>query len=74
MTLHCPVCGVVSLSKRQRQVLMLASNGYTANEIAHYLEIGYETVKYHLSRIRQQFNVTTTAAAVAIALSEGIIE
>ena len=53
---------------------MLASNGYTANEIAHYLEIGYETVKYHLSRIRQQFNVTTTAAAVAIALSEGIIE
>jgi len=43
-----------SLTRRQRQVLELASHGYTTEEIARLMGISRRTVSYHLKGIRSR--------------------
>ncbi len=46
------------LTRRQRQVLELASHGYANAEIANLLGLSRRTVSYHLKGIKTQISVT----------------
>lgn len=47
-----------SLTRRQRQVLDLASHGYSNAQIASLMGISRRTVSYHLKGIKTQISVT----------------
>jgi DNA-binding NarL/FixJ family response regulator len=51
------------LSERQQEVLSLLLDGYTNRQIGVQLDLGDETVKYHVTNIFQKFNVNTRMQA-----------
>lgn len=63
----------VKLTKRELQLLVLASNGATSPQIAGELLISPSTVKTHFDNIRFKLAVPDRAAAVAVAIRSGMI-
>jgi DNA-binding CsgD family transcriptional regulator len=57
----------VDLSARQREILLLLSEGKSNKEIAEALKIGYGTVKQHLFVLFRKLEVTNRAKAVIVA-------
>jgi LuxR family quorum sensing-dependent transcriptional regulator len=56
------------LSPREREVLLWAAMGKTADEIGDILVISTATVRKHLQNVREAYGVSSTLAAVALAL------
>lgn len=56
------------LSRREREVLQWAAMGKTAEEIGDALSISTATVRKHLQHVRESYGVSSTLAAVALAL------
>jgi RNA polymerase sigma factor (sigma-70 family) len=56
------------LTDREREVLALLATGYTNRQIADQLGITANTVKKHVDHILQKLQVSTRAAAVAVAM------
>jgi DNA-binding NarL/FixJ family response regulator len=56
------------LTDREREVLALMSQGFTNKEIGYRLTITPNTVKKHVDHILQKLQVSTRAAATAIAV------
>ena len=65
--------GATYLTKREVQVIGLASQGLNRREIARGLFIEENTVKSHLRRISGRLGAGNTTHMVAIALREGVI-
>jgi DNA-binding NarL/FixJ family response regulator len=59
---------LAELTERERDVLELLAKGYTNRQIAEQLGITANTVKKHVDHILQKLQVSTRAAAVAVAL------
>jgi LuxR family transcriptional regulator, positive regulator of biofilm formation len=57
-----------SISKKEREIIILISQGHRNREIADKLCISEQTVKSHLSRIFRKTNVTSRSQLVPIAL------
>ena len=64
---------VVSLSERERTVVILMCHGLSNKKIARQLSIGPETVKSHAKRIFGKLMVQTRAQAVYRASALGLI-
>lgn len=62
------------LTKREREVLLLAAEGRSGPEIARKLFLSPHTVKTHLQHIYEKFEVDNRAAAVAKALRVGVLQ
>jgi len=62
------------LTARQIEVLRLASRGFTNLDIANILGISPNSVKDHMKLIFQRLGVSKRSEAVAIAMSDGVIE
>lgn len=62
------------LTRREREILMLAAEGRSAPEIARLLFLSPATIKTHLSNIYDKLGVSDRAAAVAKALREGVLQ
>lgn len=60
------------LTEREREVLALLTQGRTNRQIAGVLLITPNTVKKHVDHILQKLAVSNRAAAVAVALREGL--
>jgi len=60
------------LTRRESEVLVLAAEGRSNDELAVKLHIGRETVRSHLKHVYEKFGVNDRAAAVAIAWQEGL--
>ncbi len=56
------------LTDREREVLALLATGFTNRQIATHLGITANTVKKHVDHILQKLQVSTRAAAVAVAM------
>jgi LuxR family quorum sensing-dependent transcriptional regulator len=56
------------LSPREREVLLWTAMGRTADEISDILNISTATVRKHLQNVREAYGVSSTLAAVALAL------
>jgi DNA-binding NarL/FixJ family response regulator len=62
------------LTLRQREVLQLAAEGYTAKEIAAFLNVSPKTVDFHKNRIMRQLGVHSTTELARYAVKNGYIE
>jgi DNA-binding CsgD family transcriptional regulator len=60
--------GVPNLTRREREILHLVSQGYSNSEIAGTLFIAVATVRKHLENIFNRTGVRTRSAAAALAL------
>jgi DNA-binding NarL/FixJ family response regulator len=60
------------LTEREQQVLSLVSRGLVGKQIARHLGISVKTVERHKTRIFAKLGVPNQAAAVRVAVSEGL--
>lgn len=61
------------LTKRQREVVQLLSQGRSVNEIALLLNVTPRTIAYHKYRTMEQLNLKSFAELVQFAVREGIL-
>ena len=62
-----------SLSKREREIMDLLSQGLTGEDVAERLFLSSETVKTHIRNAMSKLEAHTRVHAIAIALREGFI-
>lgn len=62
------------LTPSERAVLRKASEGWTATQTANHLGISAETVKSHLTRVRNKLKARNTVHAAAIAIRNGVLD
>lgn len=62
------------LSERERQVLQAFARGLSVPQVAAELFIGVSTVKTHTQRLYEKLGVSDRAAAVAVAMRQGLVE
>jgi DNA-binding NarL/FixJ family response regulator len=62
-----------SLSKREREIMDLLSQGLTGEDVAERLVLSSETVKTHIRNAMTKLEAHTRVHAIAIALREGFI-
>jgi len=60
------------LSARQREVLQLVAEGYSAKEIAEILRISSKTVEFHKGLVMKKLDLHSTAELTRYALERGI--
>lgn len=60
------------LSRREREVLQLLSEGQNTNQIAEKLIISPKTVSAHIANIKDKLNIHSTASLTKFAISQGI--
>jgi DNA-binding NarL/FixJ family response regulator len=60
------------LTPRQREVLQLVAEGYTAKEVASILKLSVKTAIFHKSAIMEKLGLHTTAELTRYALEHGI--
>jgi DNA-binding NarL/FixJ family response regulator len=63
-----------NLTKRETEVLILISKGYSYKMIANECNVSYSTVNTHISNIYEKLQVESAAGAVSIAIREGLIK
>lgn len=61
------------LSARERQVLALLARGLTSKEAAQDLKLSVNTIDNHRTRILSKLGVSNTAAAIRLAVRQGLI-
>ena len=64
----------VNLSKKEREIVILISQGLMNREIADQLCISEQTVKTHISRIFRKVNVSRRSQLVPLALKLMVVE
>jgi DNA-binding NarL/FixJ family response regulator len=62
------------LSKREQEVLVLLSNGYSRREIGDALGISVNTAARHISNIYRKLGITSVAEATRYALSHTSVQ
>tara|TARA_B110000444_G_scaffold259446_1_gene303208 strand:+ start:3035 stop:3712 length:678 start_codon:yes stop_codon:yes gene_type:complete len=66
-------CDPISLSKREKEVLVLISEGFTNTKIAEILFLSSHTVTTHRKNIMMKLGVKNTAGIVMYAVKSGIV-
>lgn len=61
------------LSAREREVLMLASKGFSSKEVASQLFISERTVQTHLASIYDKLGAKNKTEALLLALKYGVV-
>ena len=61
------------LTSREREILQLVGEGYTADEIADKLSISHRTVEKHRSNLMKKLEVKNHADMIRFALQRGLI-
>jgi len=70
---HIQQEGIGKPTPRQKEVLQLLAEGYSAKEIADTLCISPRTVEFHKYKMMEQLNVKTSAELVGYAIKHGIV-
>lgn len=68
-----PRTGADALTAREREILRLLADGYTAREAAKTLGISPRTVEAHRGHIAKKLGVRRLAHLIRFALREGLI-
>lgn len=61
------------LTTRQREILQLVAEGFSAKEIADQLKISHRTVEFHKAKIMEQLHLHTTIDLVKYAMAQGLV-
>lgn len=67
------ITGVKGLTPAQVAVLTAIASGHNRRSAAEHLNYAESTVAAYLTRIRQRLDARTTAHAVALAVSAGVV-
>jgi DNA-binding NarL/FixJ family response regulator len=70
---EAPATAAGTLTPRQREVLQLVAEGYSAKEIASTLDISVKTVEYHKKQIMDSLDLRTVAQLTRYAISHRIV-
>jgi two-component system nitrate/nitrite response regulator NarL len=62
------------LTTREKEILALTAEGYSAPEIARNLHLSTATIKTHLHNLYEKLGVSDRASAVAVAMRRGLLE
>lgn len=62
------------LTPREREVLKLTADGHSGPEIGELLHLSPATVKSHMQSLYQKLGVSDRAAAVAVAMRQGLLD
>ncbi|HEY6392394.1 MAG TPA: response regulator transcription factor, partial [Bryobacteraceae bacterium] len=68
-----PPKDAISLTPRQREVLQMVAEGYTAKEIANQLNLSVKTAVFHKMAIMDKLGLRTTAELTRYAIENGIV-
>jgi DNA-binding NarL/FixJ family response regulator len=68
---HIPA--IDDLTARQREILQLVAEGYSAKEIASQIKISHRTIEFHKAKIMEMLNLHTTADLVKYAVAHGLV-
>jgi DNA-binding NarL/FixJ family response regulator len=69
-----PAASDLTLTFRETEVLRLIAEGKANKEIAHLLNIGEETVKFHVSNLLDKLGVSSRTQAALYAVNSGIVK
>ncbi|NJO25672.1 MAG: response regulator transcription factor [Bacteroidia bacterium] len=72
--LHIPVDQIPVLTRREKEILQLLSEGLTSNEVAARLFLSNYTVDTHRKNMLQKFNVHNTQGLLNTVRKLGIID
>lgn len=61
------------LTPRQRDVLRLVAEGYSARKIGSLLKISSRTVEYHKYRLMEDLKLRSSAELIRYAIKHGIV-
>lgn len=61
------------LTARQREIVQLVAEGFSAKEIAGQLRISHRTVEFHKAKIMELLDLHTTADLVKYAVTHGLV-
>jgi DNA-binding NarL/FixJ family response regulator len=61
------------LTARQREIVQLVAEGFSAKEIAGQLKISHRTVEFHKAKIMELLELRTTADLVKYAVTHGLV-
>ncbi len=64
---------IAKLNKREKEILMLTSQGYTIANIASKLFISVDTIKFHRKNIFHKLGVKSISKAISIAIAKSLI-
>jgi DNA-binding NarL/FixJ family response regulator len=64
---------VDDLTARQREILQLVAEGFSAKEIAGQLKVSHRTVEFHKAKIMELLDLHTTADLVKYAVAHGLV-
>lgn len=68
-----PLLSVSPLTAREREIVVLLSNGYAALNIAAKLNLSHATVRNHIQNILRKLEVHSQVEAIAVAFRRGWI-
>ena len=68
---HIPAAD--DLTARQREILQLVAEGFSAKEIASQLKISHRTIEFHKAKIMELLNLHPTADLVKYAVAHGLV-
>ena len=66
-------CDAVALSRREKEILTLISEGLTNSKIAEMLFLSSHTITTHRKNIMSKLGVKNTAGIVMYAVKSGIV-
>lgn len=69
---QAPLPTIDDLTTRQREILQLVAEGFSAKEIADQLQISHRTVEFHKAKIMEQLQLHTTTELVKYAIAHGL--
>lgn len=61
------------LTTRQREILQLVGEGFSAKAIAGQLKVSHRTIEFHKTKIMEQLDLHTTADLVKYAITQGLV-
>jgi DNA-binding NarL/FixJ family response regulator len=61
------------LTARQREILQLVAEGFSAKEIAAQLTLSHRTIEFHKAKIMEVLDLHTTADLVKYAVAHGLV-
>lgn len=65
ITLEEPARPLTPLTEREKEILGLIMRGFSNNDIADHAHITERTVRHHISRLLQKFNVSRRTQLIA---------